>query len=194
MERVAVRFRDRAAARRAWRDEAGEALVRESIESIDHDAWVSLREMDGSVRHHRWGDWMPYGRIFTIGIDGVRRVLGVLGDRIDLAMRTPWDGHVRAGADIDVVGKTLPIWQATPSYPDDLIGALEATWPGWRIVTWASAGDQLRASGESAALMWGPDTERELDERFASLGGHRETGAEIMATAVRSLSLREGSA
>ncbi len=155
---------------RAWVADAGEPLVREALEWGTHDLWLTVRDPGGACRHDAWVGGWPSGRALTIGEAGVRAVLAT---RPDHGVPLAWDGRFRASALVDVATRTLSLWQAAPVHPDDLLGALEASWPGWRVSAWPDQAAHLAALGLPPTRGWGPDTQRDLDAAFARGFGDR---------------------
>jgi hypothetical protein len=172
----------------AWRAEVGDRLVRTALE-WQHDLWLTVRDADGRLRQDAWpASYHPRGAPLTIGRAGIE---AILAERPGTAVE-PWYDRFEVGAHVDDATRTLSIWRAFPSYPDDLLGAIAAAWPGWTIALWPGPGDQLRALGLAEALRWGPETRTQLADKLARLAGHRETGAEIMAKVVGALELAPG--
>lgn len=173
----------------AWIAEAGALTVRETLEWTEHPLWLTVRQPDGVTVHDAWADAYDVGRNLMIGPDGVAQVLATRPVRATLE---PWDGRFEAGALVDYPRRTLSLWRARPSYPDDVIGGVTAAWPGWRIVHWPDIGAHLDAIEMSRDRLWGPDTRAQLEAWVARVVGERPTGAAVMATVLRNFPAEPG--
>lgn len=133
-----------------WRNKDGDAMVREALEWGEYRLWVSLRDREGEWIHDAWEGGYPCGAALMIGREGVERCLALRAACSEVPLA--WDVRFDAGALIDSHANTLTIWQTTPAHPEDLLGALGSTWPGWAISTCEGPRTHLRSL--AAPLGW----------------------------------------
>lgn len=170
---------------REWVELEGEAVVRSALEWETHRSIACLSDGRAAIFCDEWS------------CDALARTepdaLRVLAWRDQLTLQDLLYLDLESAYWIDPEARRVEWWIARPPWMDHPMRIWPKQWEGWLVVELGGGPDELvRRLGISDYLPVGPNHRSSLDDLVAGLGGPRESGADILATVVKSMDVGPG--